>query len=59
MSVRRGTRTRCRTRKVRVIAMTRSEWELIKVLDVDIKKYCKQPSVRKRFRVRYKFGGEK
>ena len=59
MNVRQETRARCRTRKIRAITMTKSEWELIKLLEVDIKKYCKQPSVRKRFRVRYKFGGEK
>lgn len=56
MNVRHGTRTRCRTRKVRVIAMTRIEWDLVKKLGIEFKDYCKQPSVKKRVRARYKFG---
>lgn len=59
MSIRHETRARCRTRKVRVIAMTKNEWEITKKLGIDIKNYCKQPSVRKRMVTRYKFGGRR
>ena len=57
MRVRSSTRVICRTRKVRVITMTRTQWEILKRLSISIKDYCKQPEIRRGAQVRYKFGG--
>ncbi len=57
MNIRFDTRIRCRTRKVRKLVITSLEMSLIEKLGVDIKRYCKHTSVRKRMVVHYKFGG--
>ena len=57
MKVRSSTRVICRTRKVRVIAITRTQWEILKRLSISLKDYCKQPEIRNGMQVRYKFGG--
>lgn len=56
MGVRSAARVICRARKVRVVIMTQTQLEFLKRLGIALKDYCRQPEIRKRMVVRYKFG---